>query len=237
MSLGEAFAWLLACLPYEDRARVQLLLQDFDRLAPSNDSTSLLSFLRDIGRRKTRVVAEWLDAQGFETFLEERHFSPSIRRAADEPGVALCGVDNALARAVLEKPGFDLVVEAGFGAGPQAFRSFLMHTFPASRSAEQLWSRQVSETDENFEDKPAYQALRHEGMDQCGLAQLASRTVGVPFVGLIAAALAVSELLRRLHGGTALELASGSVAALQDIEKVGTHVAPFAGAYVQAAWQ
>jgi hypothetical protein len=58
--------------------------------------------------------------------------------------------------------------------------------------------------DENFEDKAAYRALRHEGMDQCGLAQLASRTVGVPFVGLIAAALAVSELLRRLHGGRAL---------------------------------
>ena len=45
-NLGQAFAWLLACLPYDDRAQVQLLLQDFDRLAPSNDSTSLLSFLR-----------------------------------------------------------------------------------------------------------------------------------------------------------------------------------------------
>src|SRR5208283_3886032 len=44
-NLGQAFAWLLAALPYENRARVQLLLQDFDRLAPSNDSTSLLSFL------------------------------------------------------------------------------------------------------------------------------------------------------------------------------------------------
>jgi hypothetical protein len=61
-NLGQAFAWLLACLPYEDRARVQLLLQDFARLTPSNDSTSLLSFLRDVGRHKTRVVAKWLDA-------------------------------------------------------------------------------------------------------------------------------------------------------------------------------
>ncbi len=45
-------------------------------------------------------------------------------------------------------------------------------------------------------------------MDECGLTQLASRTVGVPFVGLIAAALAIAELLRRLHGGTAIEIAS-----------------------------
>ncbi len=231
-NLGQAFAWLLACLPYEDRARVQLLLQDFDRLAPSNDSTSLLSFLRDVGRRKTRVVAAWLDERGFETLLEERHFGSWINRAPDEPSVALCGVDNALARAALEKPGFDLVVEAGLGAGPQAFRSFSMHTFPASRSAEQIWSRQVAAADDNFEDRPAYQALRHDGMDQCGLAQLASRTVGVPFVGLIAAALAVSELLRRLHGGTALELASGSAATLQDIEAISVPAQPFAGGYV-----
>ena len=233
-NLGQAFAWLLACLPYEDRARVQLLLQDFDRLAPSNDSTSLLSFLRDVGRRKTRAVAEWLDERGFETFVEERRFSPSITRQADEPNVALCGVDNALARAALEKPGFDLVVEAGLGAGPQAFRSFSMHTFPASRSAEQLWSRQVAETDGNFEDQPAYQSLRREGMDQCGLAQLASRTVGVPFVGLIAAAIAVSEPLRRLHGGTPLELASGSAAALEDVEAVTIPATPYPGGYVQA---
>jgi hypothetical protein len=90
-NLGQAFAWLLVCLPYEDRARVQLLLQDFDRLAPSNDSTSLLSFLRDVGRRKTRVVAEWLDGRGFETLIEERHFGPWISRAPDEPSVAFCG--------------------------------------------------------------------------------------------------------------------------------------------------
>ena len=75
---------------------------------------------------------------------------------------------------------------------------------------------------------------RREGMDPCGLAQLASRTVGVPFVGLIAAAIAVSELLRRLHGGTALEIASGSAAALEDIEAVAIPAAPFPGGYVEA---
>ncbi len=34
---------------------------------------------------------------------------------------------------------------------------------------------------------PAYKALESGGMDKCGLAQLTSRTVAVPFVGLIAA--------------------------------------------------
>jgi hypothetical protein len=72
-------------------------------------------------------------------------------------------------------------------------------------------------------------------MDQCGLAQLASRTVGVSFVGLIAAAIAVSELLRRLHGGTALELASGSVAALQDVEALNIAAPLYPGAYVEVS--
>jgi hypothetical protein len=233
-NLGQAFAWLLACLPYADRHEVELLLQDFDRIAPSNDSTSLLSWVADDGLRKARVVAAWLEERGFVTLLEERRFGPWIAKSIDDPNVALCGVDNAFARAALEKPGFDLVVEAGLGAGPQAFRSFSMHTFPASRTAEEIWSRQVGQLEENFEDKPAYRALREKGMDTCGLAQLASRTVGVPFVGLIAASVAIAELLRRLHGGAALELASGSVAALEDIQAIDGAPGPYPGQYVPA---
>jgi hypothetical protein len=199
---------------------VGIVLQDFDRIVASNESTSLLSSAADINRRKARVVAEWLDYRGFETYLNERRFGSWTRRGEDEPAVALCGVDNALARAALEKPGFGLVVEAGLGAGPEAFRSISVHTFPSSRSAEEVWSRQVGQANENVESMPAYQALKQSGMDTCGLAQLASRTVGVPFVGLIAACLVFSELLRRLHGGGALEIASGSVAALDNFESV-----------------
>jgi hypothetical protein len=233
-NLGQAFAWLLATLPYEDRSQVQLVLQDFDRIAHSNDSTSLLSFIPDIGRRKTRVVAKWLEARGFETFLEERHFGPWIRRAEREPGAALCGVDNALARSALEQAGFGLVIEAGLGGGPQAFRSICLHTFPASRSADEIWSRQVALDSENFEDMPAYQALKNAGMDPCGLAQLASCTVGVPFVGLIAGCLVIAELLRRIHGGVALEFASGSVVSLEDIESGTQPAPPYAYGHVPA---
>ena len=202
-NLGQAFAWLFACLPYGDRSKVALLLQDFDRITPANESTSLLSFKTDVGRRKSRVVSEWLEARGFNTMLEERRFGDWTKRGPDEPGVALCGVDNAYAGTALEKPGFDLVIEAGLGAGPNAFRSISMQAFPASRTAEQIWSRDVGRTDSSIENMPAYQALKRDGMDSCGLTQLASPQVGVPFVGLIAATLVVAELFRRLHGGTA----------------------------------
>jgi hypothetical protein len=233
-NLGQAFAWLLACLPYGDRSQIKLVLQDFDRIAPSNESTSLLSFKANVGRRKSRVVSDWLEARSFDTMLEERRFGDWMRRAPDEPGVALCGVDNAYARTALEKAGFDLVIEAGLGAGPHAFRSIAMHSFPASRSAEQIWSRDVGQADDNLENMPAYQALKHEGLDSCGLTQLASRTVGVPFVGLIAATLVIAELLRRLHRGNGLELASGSVAALEDFETVVLPAQPYGGGYILA---
>jgi hypothetical protein len=233
-NLGQAFAWTLASLPYADRHEVQLILQDFDRIGASNESTSLLSCAADIERRKARVVGEWLEARGFDVYLNERRFGAWTRRAESEPSVALCGIDNALGRAALEKPGFGLVVEAGLGAGAEAFRSLSVHTFPASRSAEEIWSLQVGQANESVDHMPAYQDLKRKGMDSCGLAQLASRTVGVPFVGLFAACLAISELLRRLNGGAALEIASGSVAALESIETVATVQTPYAFGHVNA---
>jgi hypothetical protein len=234
-NLGQAFAWLLACLPYKNRSEVELVLQDFDRIAESNDSTSLLSTLESIGRKKTRAIGAWLESIGFSTALEERRFGEWTQRAMHEPGVALCGVDNALARAALGKAGFDLVIEAGLGAGPQGFRNFSVHSFPASRTPEEIWSGRGVASADDLSSLPAYVALRKAGVDACGLAQLASRTVGVPFVGLVAAAIAVSELLRRLHGADGLELACGSVAALGDLETVRVPSGPYAHGHVHVA--
>jgi hypothetical protein len=62
--------------------------------------------------------------------------------------------------------------------------------------------------------------------------QLVSRTVGVPFVGLIAASLVIAELLRRLHGGNGLELASGSVTALEDFETAVMPAQTYGGGYI-----
>lgn len=236
-NLGQAFAWLLACLPYQNRAEVELLLQDFDHIAESNDSTSLLSSIALIGSKKTRVVGGWLERSGFSVNLEERRFGEWTRRAAHEPGVALCGVDNALARADLGKAGFDLIVEAGLGAGPGGFRNFSMHSFPSSRAPDQIWFRHPQGKQGDFSSMPAYKALAHSGLDACGLAQLASRTVGVPFVGLIAGAYAISELLRRIHGADRLELVSGSAASLDDIETASLPFEPYAYGHVPVLHQ
>jgi hypothetical protein len=51
---------------------------------------------------------------------------------------------------------------------------------------------------------------------------------------LIAAALAVSELLRRLHGGDGVELASGSALNLDDIECCRLPFSPYAFGHLSA---
>lgn len=230
-NLGQAFGICLAALPYPTPSGVKVVLQDDDRIASSNDSTSLLSFSRDIGRRKTRVVADWLEERGFECFLEERRFGRHTARSESEPGVMLCGVDNALARAELDSEGFELILEAGLGAGPESFRSIAVHAFPASRTPSGIWSTQVGQTGDNYEDRPAYTRLRKEGLDKCGLTELATRTVGAPFVGLIAACLVFSELLRRLNGGPQSEVISTSALALEDVAFVTVPPRPYASGY------
>jgi hypothetical protein len=222
-NLGQAYLWILACLNYARSSEVTIFLQDFDRIAPSNDSTSLLSNPSLIGQMKTRAMSAWLESRGFETRIEERAFGAHQRRSSTEPAVGLCGVDNALARRFLECAGFDWVIESGLGAGPAAFKNFALHTFPSDHSAEKLWSevsQSIAGSVEPWKELAAYKVSNHPDLDECGLTQLASRSIGVPFVGLTAACLVIAEILRRLHGGRSFAAISGSMATLGDIEVV-----------------
>jgi hypothetical protein len=168
-------------------------------------------------------MADWAEGLGFRTTLEERRFGLWTRwsELADDPRVAFCGVDNADARMALEDAGFPLVVEAGLGAGPNAYRSWATHSFPGGRKARDIWMAVADEAStRDPSDQPAYRAAAESGVDECGVLQIASRTIGVPFVGLTAAAVAVGELLRRLHGGLAFDASAGTMASLEDIELV-----------------
>jgi hypothetical protein len=199
--LGQAYLWALGLLPYVDPAALQLVLQDMDRITPSTESTSVLSDAGLVGEMKTRAMAGWAERRGFSPRIVERYFDDAFRRRDEEPGVALCGLDNALGRRALDKVGFDLVVEAGLGRGPRDFQSIRLHTLPASRSADELWPT-ASEAGEDFTAQAAYQKLlKDESLDQCGVTLLAGKAVGAPFVGAVAAALAIAEVLRHLHGG------------------------------------
>lgn len=198
--LGQAYLWALGLLPYDRTGSLALFLQDVDIISPSSESTSILSHYGDVGVRKTRTMAAWAQARGFDASIVERLFAADFRRQNHEPSAALCGLDNALARQALDQVGFDLVVEAGLGRGHQDFRRIRLHTLPGRRGAAELWP--VQPPDESAQTQPAYSRLRDNGaLDLCGMTLLAGKAVGAPFVGAVAASLALSEILRLLHGG------------------------------------
>ncbi len=203
--LGQAYLWVLGLLPYRTPADVVIYLQDFDRLVASNDSTSMLTDESLVGQLKTRAMAQWAEARGFDTRIIERPFPGGIIVTGDEPRLALGGVDNPQARACYEDAGFDWVVEAGLGAGPTEYLALRLHTFPATTTARQKWGN-VSGDRGSVTTAAAYQDLLAHGMDDCGLVRLASRSVGAPFVGTVAASLVIAEVLRFLNGGASTEV-------------------------------
>ena len=200
--LGQAYLWGLGVLPYKDPAEVSLVLQDVDVVTESTESTSVLTDGSMVGHKKTRVMAEWAESRGFTTSIHERLFDGEFKRQeADEPAVALCGLDNGEGRRALDQAGFDLVVEAGLGQGYRDFRTIRLHTLPGLKPASEIWKGSVSNNEE-LEEKAAYRGLLDEGvLDQCGVTLLAGKAVGAPFVGAVAGTLVLSELLRVLHGG------------------------------------
>jgi hypothetical protein len=194
--LGQAYLWGLGMLPYPNpTSGLELVLQDVDSITPSTESTSVLTDSTQVGRKKTRITAAWAEKRGFSVSIHERLFAADFTRQPDEPSVALCGLDNALGRRALDKVGFDFVVEAGLGRGYSDFRNIRLHTLPGPRAAASIWG---TESDgEAVEERPGYQNLLKDGeLDRCGITLLAGKGVGAPFVGAVAASLALSEVLR-----------------------------------------
>ena len=118
----------------------------------------------------------------------------------DEPTTALFGVDNVAARRDLDTAAFAMVVETGLGSGYRDFRNIRLHTFPGPRLPSQIW-RAESAAQAEPELNDTYKKLADERKDICGMTLLASRAVATPFVGALAAVLALAEVMRPLHGG------------------------------------
>jgi len=198
--LGQAYLWGLGLLPYARPAGVSLVLQDVDIITPSTESTSILANAALVGQKKTRAIANWAERRGFATVLYERLFAADFERQAGEPSVALCGLDNALGRTSLDQVGFDFVVEAGLGSGHRDFRTIRLHTLPAPKPAAEIWK--FEDYGEGAVEQLGYQKMLKDGdLDRCGVTLLAGKAVGAPFVGGVAGCLALSEVLRLLHGG------------------------------------
>jgi hypothetical protein len=248
--LGNAYLWSLGTLPYADAAQVTFHLNDYDTVEPENVETCVLFGAADVGSLKTRVCDAWLARHGYRTRLMERAFDASFRcrgaKPAAEPRLALCGFDSIPARRDLATAEFDRVVDSGLGSTSSNFDTLGLHTLPNSRPAMELWpdlsaeeiEKRHREQDRIARENPGYLALPH---DECGRYELAGKSIGVPFVGSVAASFVVAEVLRLLHGGTActdLKMSLGTPVNLH-IRSQGVYTASDLTAieYATTAWR
>lgn len=197
--LGQAYAWTLGFMPAGESP---LFLQDVDIVTQSSLSTSVLCAAGDITEGKTRVVARWLEARGFKVALVERRFNEHMRVGPEEAGVALFGVDNPAARRACESAGFRLVIDGGLGSGYRDFRGIRIRTFPGPSKAAQLWA--AGNQNSEVAMAPAYRKMLEQGAERCGVTTLATRAVGAPYVGCVAAAYVIAEHVRRKLSGISL---------------------------------
>jgi hypothetical protein len=205
--LGQAYGWTASFLPFDDRSQFTLYLQDYDTIVTGNLSAGLLSPPTSVGRLKTRVAAEWLEARGFSTRIIEKKYQLPFERVDEEPRVAMCGFDNPEGRKILEKTGFDLVFECGLGGDVYTFDRILTHTFPqVTQRAEDIWSQPARKPE--FDLQPAQFGFTNP--EECGVIadDVMGISVSTAFVGACSSALMWAELLRGIHGGVCLESTS-----------------------------
>jgi hypothetical protein len=201
--LGQAYLWNFALLPFQNPGNVSFMLQDFDRAVEGNYASGMLCEKNNVGQKKTRICAEWLEQRGFATTIAERPFDTLTKRSPDEPSIACCGFDKAEPRTILENAGFDLIVECALGADAYRFDRLILHTFPgASRTPAEIWKTfNDPKTDPNL-----VKAFKQR--DACGIVAetLAKKAIASSFVGALAGTLVAAEIVRALHGGTRCEL-------------------------------
>jgi hypothetical protein len=210
--LGNSYLWALAALPYANAGATEVYLSDFDKIEPENVETGMIFSPADEGTLKTRVCSRWLEARGFRTRLIERPFDSHFRchtvEPQLEPRLALCGFDSNPVRRDLATAGFLHVIESGLGGTKDNFDTISFHTLPNPRRVQELWpdlSAEEQDARRAYLDRialenPAYTAL---ATDPCGRAELAGKSVAVPFVGATAATLVLADAIRLFHDGPA----------------------------------
>jgi hypothetical protein len=217
-------------MPFSQPNDVNVMLQDYDRVVRANLDTGLLSRAGDIGSFKTRVTNAYLEGRRLRPRLVERRFDEHTRPNRDEPRVVLAGMDAKGPRHLLDQQGFDLIIDCGVGGTIANFDSITMNVLPNGHvTASQLWpannaelaARREEEAKRLASSRTVYKSvLEHQG---CGHVELAGRSVAVPFVGAMSAALALSELVRRLLGAARYDRVHLQMASPADLSATPSH--------------
>lgn len=187
--LGQGVLWSLATLP----AAGQIVLQDYQNAGEENVATGLTTRLPDVGKRKTRIGAKWIESYGWSTSLVERRIGARAAACDGDPAVIVTALDSVAPRRHALAAGYAYMLDAGVGHGPVDFEICQLRSF--ARDDPGSWETSVESKDTNsLMKRSAYTAMAAK--DACGALQLASASVAVPFVGAAVGALVIAQLLR-----------------------------------------
>jgi hypothetical protein len=191
--LGQGFLWNLGFLPAAGGVAV---LQDDQTAGEENVATGLVTRARDIGCRKTRIAAAWLEKTGWTTAQIERRHYGDITLQAGEPAIVVAGLDDVVPRLAVARAGFDYMVDAGVGHGPVDFETLQVRVLAKGADLEAHWSKREKPKDiDALLTREAYRAYEAK-YDRCGAVTLAEASVAVPFVGAATGALVIGQVIR-----------------------------------------
>lgn len=201
--LGQAYIWILGHLSISPELKLanQITLQDGDKASISNLSTSLLTTNDNIGVTKTHICNDWLSQRGFQNIVDISSHLTADSKINFSKSQVVCGFDNKMARrqVALKKP--CLMIDGGIGGKPDDFQCISMTVLPSDIDPKKRWA---GNNGNNFagELPESLKLLEKNGvLDKCGLLTLNGKAVGFPFVGTVAGAIIVAELIKRNNNG------------------------------------
>lgn len=203
-NLGQAYVWSLSQLPYPHPREVTLFLQDDQTVERENWGTSVLVQRGQYGILKTRLTEEWSNGCGFVIRRIDRRLDEHFLRLEREPSIVLAGLDTMPARNLLDRRGFQYIIDAGLGSTFVDYRKIRVSVFDSTGSLAEHFQGvedQTMQTVETLMKLPAYKELALQQDDgACGAAMLAESSVAVPFVSAIAGAFAIVQAIRITSG-------------------------------------
>ncbi len=199
-NLGQAYLWTLGLLPFKEPQEVELLLQDFDFVQPSNCGTSVLTGHDDVGARKSKIMEDWALRMGFKVTRNDRPFDENTRRRNFEPSMVLSGLDNAATRRLLGKANFDYVIDAGLGNRADSYHLYRVNVFDENFRPEDILKDDGAGENQRIEANKALRSYREEARkypeEECGIAEIAGANVAVPFVSVFTSTLVITQAIR-----------------------------------------
>ncbi len=223
-NLGQAYLWCLSWLPFIEPNKVQLVLQDFDKVSKENWGTSILVQRGHYGMLKTRAAEDWAMCAGFSVKRIDRPADGELRRNPTEPHIALVGLDKIAARRNLGAPGFKHIVDAGLGSTVRNFRDFRITVFGKNDDPRVHFQGVKDRTREDLESVlglPSYKKLLAQSGDGgCGALTLAGQPIVLPFISALTAVLAITQVIRLESGSEPFKAIVGSMDDLRNIRAV-----------------